>query len=851
MNQYISHKMKNKLSLLLLFFALFANIELFAQVSSMSDSQVMDFVIKENEKGTSREDIVKKLIERDVPIQQIQRIRKKYESQLKNKQIGAKNIEGDQLKKNRTRTNYADEEKPSNQDNYQRKSSNKVDEDNLTERQKKALRDQRESRYDDEIDFMMPDSVEMFDEALGIKKNKKRAKKIFGHNIFRNNELSFEPDMNIATPSDYVLGPGDNIYIDVYGASQRTFNATISPDGNADIEDYGPLSLSGMTVAQANKHIKSTLGARYKDSNIRLTVGQTKSITVNVMGEVTYPGTYTLSAFATVFHALYMAGGVNEIGTLRDVKVFRNGKSVTSVDIYDYILNGTLTGNINLNSGDVIYVGPYNCLVDVTGKVKRPMFYEMKSTESLGTLINYAGGFTGDAFQENIRVVRKAGGKYSVYTIDEFDRNKFQMMDGDSVFVDSALNRYSNMVEIKGAIHRPGMYQVDGSISTVKQLVEAAGGTTEDAFLTRAILYSRSEDRTLRAKSIDLRSLMDRKVEDVALTNEDVFYVPSRKDIQAERTLTISGEVAFPGEYEFIENLTLEDFILQAGGLTDAASVTKVDVSRRIRNIEAQTTTSVLSESFSFSLKDGFVVDGTPGFILQPYDEVFVRYSPGYVKQRHVEIEGEVAFSGSYVLTRKESRLSDLVNAAGGLTSEAYVKGARLERRLTAAEKLKQRSLLKLIGDGERDSINVDKLELGDTRLVGINLDKAIEEPCSEWDIVLQEGDKLIIPQFNNTVTISGQVMYPNTVTYKSGEKLRYYINQAGGVAQNSKKRHAFVIHMNGTVAKIKSSKDIQPGSEIIIPTKKKKKGISVMEILSLGSITATLGSVVATLLRK
>jgi protein involved in polysaccharide export with SLBB domain len=407
------------------------------------------------------------------------------------------------------------------------------------------------------------------------------------------------------------------------------------------------------------------------------------------------------------------------------------------------------------------------------------------------------------------------------------------------------------MVEVKGAVHRPGMYQVDGSISTVKQLVEAAGGTTEDAFLTRAILYSRSEDRTLRAKSIDLRSLMERKIEDVTLNNEDVFYVPSRKDIQAERTLTISGEVAFPGEYEFIENLSLEDFILQAGGLTDAASVTKVDVSRRIRNIEAQTTTSVLSESFSFSLKDGFVVDGTPGFILQPYDEVFVRYSPGYVKQRHVEIEGEVAFSGSYVLTRKESRLSDLVSAAGGLTSEAYVQGARLERKLTAAEKLKQRSLLKLIGDGERDSINVDKLELGDTRLVGINLDKAIEEPCSEWDIVLQEGDKLIIPQFNNTVTISGQVMYPNTVTYKSGEKLRYYINQAGGVAQNSRKRHAFVIHMNGTVAKIKSSKDIQPGSEIIIPTKKKRKGISVMEILSLGSITATLGSVVATLLRK
>jgi protein involved in polysaccharide export with SLBB domain len=840
--------MKNKLSLLLLFIAIFVNVDLFAQISSMSDSQVMDFVIKENEKGTSREDIVKKLIERDVPIQQIQRIRKKYESQLKNKQVGAKNLDGDKINKNRNRASINDEDKPENKENFQRRSNKKVNEDNLSEKQKKILKSKREDDYDEEIDFMMPDSVEMFDEALGLRK-KKKTKVIFGHNIFNNDNLSFEPNMNIATPSDYVLGPGDNIYIDVYGASQRSFNATISPDGNVDLEGYGPISLSGMTVVEANKHVKATLGKRYKDSNLKLTVGQTKSITINVMGEVKYPGTYTLSAFSSVFHALYMAGGVNDIGTLRDIKVFRNGKTITSVDIYDYIFNGTLTGNINLNAGDVIYVGPYNCLVNATGKLKRPMFYEMKASESLGTLVKYAGGFAGDAFQDNIRVIRKAGGRYSVYTIESQDRNSFKMMDGDSVFVDSALARYSNLVEIKGAIHRPGKYQVDGTISTVRQLVNAAGGPTEDAFMARAILYSRGEDRTLKAQSIDLRALMDRQVSDVSLSNEDIFYIPSRKDIQSERILTISGEVAFPGEYEFIENLTLEDFILQAGGLTDAASVTKVDVSRRIRNSEAQNTTSVLSESFCFSLKDGFVIDGTPGFILQPYDEVFVRHSPGYVKQQHVEIEGEVAFCGSYALTKKESRLSDLVKVAGGLTSEAYAKGARLERKLTPTEKLKQQSMLKLLANG--DSINVEKLELGDTRLIGINLDMAIENPGSEWDVVLQQGDKLIVPQFNNTVSINGQVMYPNTIAYKSGETLRYYVDQAGGYGQGARKRRAFVIHMNGTVSKIKSSKDIQPGCEIVIPSKKKRKNINFMEILSLGSITATLGSVIATLLKK
>lgn len=840
--------MKNKFPLLLLILVNFVCVDIFAQVSSMSDSQVMDFVIKENEKGTSRDEIVKKLIERDVPIQQIQRIKKKYEKQLNNKQVGAKNLESDKVTNSRNRTYKNFDEKPENKENFQRRSNKKVNQSELTENQKKILNSKREDNYDNEIDFMLPDSTELFNDALGFNKRKK-TKVIFGHNIFNNNNLTFEPNMNIATPSDYILGPGDDIFIDVYGASQRTFNATISPDGNADIEGYGPISLSGMNVAQANKHIKSTLGSRYKDSNIKLTVGQTKSITINVMGEVKVPGTYTLSAFSSVFHALYMAGGVNEIGTLRDVKVYRNGKVITSVDIYDYIFNGTLTGNVSLNSGDVIYVGPYNCLVNTTGKVKRPMFYEMKSTESLSTLIKYAGGFAGDAYQDNIRIIRKSGGKFSVYTIDEANRSKFTIMDGDSVYVDSALARYSNIVEIKGAINRPGKYQVDGTINTVRQLVEAAGGPTEDAFYARAILYSRDEDRTLRAKSVDLRALLERKIEDVTLSNEDIFYVPSRKDIQSERTLTISGEVAFPGEYEFIENLTLEDFILQAGGLTDAASVTKVDVSRRIRNVETQSTTSVLSESFCFSLKDGFVIDGTPGFILQPYDEVFVRHSPGYVKQKHVEIIGEVSFSGSYALTKKESRLSDLVNTAGGLTPEAYAKGARLERKLTTAEKLKQKSMLKLLSNG--DSIDINKLVLDETKLIGINLDMAIENPGSEWDVVLQEGDKLTIPQFNNTVTINGEVMYPNTIAYKSGAKLSYYINQAGGWGDKAKKRQAFVIHMNGTVARIKSADDIQPGCEIVVPTKKKKKSLSVMEILSLGSITATLGSVIATLLRK
>lgn len=823
-----------------------------AQVSSMSDNQVIEFMIKENDKGTSREDIVRKLIERGVPIEQIRRIRDRYEREQGKDQVGARNLSGGaKTLTDRTRRGGADLEDTDAtlQGQYQRKNrGNRIDEAQLTPYQRTLLNERREDMYTDEVDFLLPDSMELYGDLFGLEKTEGK-KQIFGKNIFNRRNLTFEPEMNIATPADYRLGPGDAVYIDVWGASQNVFTSTVSPEGNIDIEGFGPVQVSGLTVAQANNRLRSTLGQRYNGSNVKLTVGETRTISVNVMGEVEVPGTYTLSAFSTVFHALYMAGGVNDIGTLRNIKVYRNGRLVTTVDVYDYILNGNLKGNVRLASGDVITVDPYDCLVEVTGKVKRPMIYEMKGDESLGTLLKYAGGFTGDAYQDNVRLVRKTGGRYSVYTVDEFDCNSFKVADGDSVFVDSVLNRFSNMVEVKGAVFRPGMYQMDGSINSLRQLVEKAGGAMEDAFVEHAVLYRRKEDRTLEAQSINLKDLMDHKVADVALRNEDILYVPSRRDMQEERVLRIDGEVAYPGEYDYIENLTLEDFILQAGGLTDAASMVKVDVSRRIRDNNAEHSGTVVAHSYSFALKDGFVIDGEPGFVLQPFDEVYVRRSPGYVEQEHVYIQGEVAFSGTYVLTKKEFRLSDLVAAAGGLNAEAYAKGARLERKLSPAEKLKQQSMLKLINSG--DSVDTKKLDLGDTRYVGINLDLALANPGNnEWDIVLQEGDKLTIPQFNNTVTINGEVMCPNTVAYKKGAKLSYYINQAGGYGERAKKSRVFVVNMNGTVSRVRSGKDIQPGCEIVVPAKPKRRTITVGEILSMGTMTATLGTVVATLLK-
>lgn len=819
--------------------------------TGMTDKQVLEYVMKENAKGTPRDKITKALIEKGVDINQLRRVRRNYEKELAQKQKENGGLEGNLSDDNngRSRKNNGDKRKDKSEG---KSTSMKRDGKERTQRADYSW------DYDDEMEQLLwADEDEESSEYAEFEKwrkkkledEKNKKNQVFGRDIFNKKDLTFEPDMNIATPADYRLGPGDAVYIDVWGASQKNYTGTVSPDGNVDIEDFGPVQVSGMTVAQANKHLHATLGTRFSGSNVRLTVGQTKTISVNVMGSVKAPGTYTLSAFATVFHALYMAGGTDDIGSLRDISVFRNGKKISSVDVYDYIFNGNLKGNVRLASGDVIIVNPYECLVQITGKVKRPMFYEMKKNESVGTLIGYAGGFTGDAYQKTVRLVRKNGGMYSVHSIDEFERNGFQLSDADSVFVDSTLNRYSNMVEVKGAVFRPGMYQVDGNIATVRQLLEHAGGMTEDAIRARGVLHRRKADRSLEVVAIDLDGIFNHTSPDISIQNEDVIFVPSNKELKENQKLTITGEVLYPGDYEYADNTTIEDLVLQAGGPTEAASLVKVDVSRRVGNNKGTTTPEIVAQAFSFEMKDGFVVNGEPGFTLQPYDEVFVRRSPGYVEQEHVTVSGEVPFAGKYVLTKRNYRLSELIKAAGGLNQSAYAAGARLERVLTEAEKVKRQAMLKAVTDN--DSVSLSKLELADTRSVGINLEMAIAHPGSEqWDIVLQDGDKLVVPQINNTVSINGEVMYPNTIAYKKGASLSYYINQAGGYTTKAKKSRTFAVNMNGTVSRLKSSKDIQPGCEIVVPSKPKRRGISFTEIISLGSIVGTLSAVLVTLLK-
>ena len=837
-----------------------------AQSSSMTDDQVMSFVVKEHNSGTSNSQIVTKLMQRGVDISQIRRVRARHEREAK--QGGLENASGkasatpSRLRANngKTREDYAKNTNPST-------STPNATHQDVTNRSN--YRVSAESTDNSDKDEYMAIQNEMSSMYPDIEPQKKSSK-VFGRDIFNNKSLTFEPNMNIATPQNYRLGPGDAVIIDIYGASQKTIQDTVSPDGTVTIEGYGPVSISGLTVSQANARLRGTVGSRYSSSKIRLTVGQTKTIMVNVMGEVKAPGTYTLSAFATVFHALYMAGGINDLGTLRNIKVYRNNRLVTVVDIYDYILNGKLTGNVRLADNDVIVVGPYDCLVNITGKVKRPMFYEMKKNESINSLLKYAGSFTGDAYKKSVRVNRKTGREYSVYNVEEFDFASFRIADGDSVTVEPILNRYANTVEVRGAVFRPGMYNLGEQVNSVRSLIEHAEGLTEDAFKARAVMHRMKTDRSLEVVSVDVEGIMSGKVADIPLKENDVLFIPTRQDKMNERTITIRGEVLFPGTYKYADNETIEDFVLQAGGLTDKASVVNVNVSRRVSDAKALRPDSLIAQTYTLSLKDGFVIDGTPGFILMPFDEVFIRKSPGYTEQQNVTIEGEVLFAGAYTLTKRNARLSDLFKKAGGSTKEAYLKGARLIRKANDTEKARMEAVLKMQREQQQKNLlqlaassnsgsnlqqvaesaknaDLEKFNVPDEYPVGIDLSEAIKHPGSDEDLVLREGDRLVVPQYNGTVKINGAVMYANTVGYEKGKRASYYIDQAGGFASDAVKNKAYIIYMNGKVAKVSHGAKVQPGCEIVVPAKLKRK-MSVAETMSLGTSMSSIAAMIATI---
>ena len=773
----------------------------------LSDSEILSIAVQEKKSGASEADIAAKLMQKGATIEQIQRIRQQYAKQITNRGLdnSVDNAIGNVQERMRVNNEVADNEIVTHED------------------------------------ANAPDYVP---EALSPS-----GKRVFGRDIFNNKSLTFEPQMNLATPQNYVLGPGDMLVIDVYGASQDALKLTVSPDGDVTIPGFGPIHVSGITVAAAQAKIQRKLGDYYENSSIKTSLGQTRTIMVNVMGEVRTPGTYTLSAFATVFHALYRAGGINRLGTLRDIKVFRQGRLITVVDVYEFILNGRLAGNVRLQDNDVIQVGPYDCIVDVEGNVKRPMAYEMRKGESLATLLKYCGGFRGDAYKKSLRVERRNGQMKSIHNVEEFDFADFKVEDGDEIAVEGIYDRYENMVEVKGAVWRPGKYELGDKITSVRSLIDQAQGLTEEAMTSRAVMRRMKPNRTQQVISIDLEGIMNGSVADMPLENEDVLFIPTLAEHQNLRTLTITGEVIFPGVYEYADNMTLEDFILQAGGLTDRASATKIDVNRRLRDPNAKEAGLEVAKTFSFSLKDNYVVDGEKNFVLEPYDIVQVRRSPVFRTPVQVTVTGEVTFQGNYTMETKNQRLSDLIKSAGGVLPGAYIRGARLIRQMTEDERARMRNVIELARQNadSKDSISLDKLALQTTYSVGIHLDEALANPGCSQDIELVNGDNLIVPQFNHTVRISGEVNNPNTVAFEDGEGYKYYVEQAGGFAQRARKRHAFIVYQNGTIAVAKKGK-VEPGCEIVVPTKAPRDAGSLQQWLSIATTAASLGTMAASI---
>ena len=802
--------MKKKLFATLLLLGL--TLTAFGQ--SMSESQIVRYAMEQKKAGKAEADIATDLLKRGATMAQIQKLRQQY-----NRQLNERGLAGtaDNAINAASRMRVQNEVTDNDLETHERANAPVLDKPVLTT----------------------------------------SGKRVFGRDIFNNKNLTFEPVMNIATPQNYVIGPGDQVIIDVYGDTQKSDQLQVSPDGDVVVPGYGPIRVSGLSVSAAQSRISKALGTYYASSEVKVTLGQTRTIMVNVMGEVRAPGTYTLSAFATVFHALYMAGGVSALGTLRNIKVFRQGRQISVVDVYEFILNGRLAGNVRLMDNDVIQVGPYESIVDIAGRVKRPMAYELRKNESLATLLKYSGGFANDAYKKSIRVIRNNGRMKGVFNVEEFDFPEFKMVDGDMVSVDTIIDRFENMVEIKGAVYRPGMYNLGEKVNSVRSLIESADGLTEEAMVSRAVIRRMKPNRTQEVLTVDLKGIIEGTAADVPLENEDILFIPTQAVHQNLRTLSIDGEVIFPGTYEYAEKMTVEDLILQAGGLTDNASTVKVDVARRMIDPEATTSTMEIAKTYSFSIKPGFEFDGDKSFTLQPYDAVSVRRSPVSVAPVKVRVEGEIAFEGSYTLEQKNLRLSDVVKAAGGVIPGAYVRGARLIRTMNEDELARRDELIKMARQSAaadaKDSLSLEQLALATTYSVGIHLDEALANPGCNEDIELQNGDRLYIPRYNSTVKISGDVNKSNTVAFKDKKSYKYYIDQAGGFGKRARKSHTYILYQNGTIAKA-SKGQIEPGCEIVVPTKGPKDHLQINQWLGIGTSMASMATMfvsIANMLKK
>ena len=798
--------------------------------AQLSDSQILQYIAEGAAAGKTERQVGNELLARGVTIQQAQQLLQAYRNGL------------------RPNTTTSVTGSPSTQvpPTTMRQQNTDIDDEAPAQRASSDRRPRRGRSLSDTQEDLTEESP-LYDEN--------GYKRIYGMDIFSSQNLTFEPNQNLATPEDYVLGPGDELVINIWGVNEVTIRQTISPDGVINVTQIGPIFLTGLTIKEAKGRLRSTLAKTYSSlrsggSQLSLSLGEVRTIQVNVLGEVASPGTYRLSSFSTVFNALYRAGGISEIGSLRAVRIMRGGELFATVDLYDYIFNGKSGNDVALHEGDVVLVPTYTALVGIDGFVKRPMFYEVKEGEPVSALIGYAGGFSEGAWPMEIHVERNDGRENHISTVASSDFDGFTLRDGDIARVSgSDVDYFTNRVEVQGSVFRPGMFELGGSIATVRQLVEHAGGLLPEAFRGRAQLLREKEDRTKEVRSVPIGALMDGLVEDILLRRNDVLVISDKTEIEPKGDFTIAGFVQYPGEYPYADNTTVEDLILMAGGLAEGASSANVEIARRINDPNRTSASDTLAIIFSTSIRNGLMDDGSAGFTLMPDDVVSVRRNPSYLEQRNVTISGEITYPGQYTLANTGERASQIVARAGGATPNGYVRGAMLLRKLSPYEKNIRRTMTRMVTQSEssKDSLNVEKIEVDEIYTVGIELDKALANPGSDYDIVLRDGDELIIPALSNTVRIQGEVLYPNSVQYIAGKSVSYYVSQAGGFTTSARRNKAYVVYMNGTVA-VGAGATLEPGCEIIVPARQEKSRMTTGEWLGIGTSAASIATMVATI---
>ncbi len=739
-------------------------------------------------------------------------------------------------------------------------------------------------------------------------------KKIFGFKLFHNRNLDFNPSLNIPTPQGYIVGSGDQLLLDVYGASQQSFDVTVSPEGRILLPNVGPIQVGGSSIEAATSRLKTSLGRIYSgllgsnpNTFLQVRLGNIRSIKISMVGELNRPGTYTLPSFASVFNGLFAAGGPNENGSFRNVQVYRDSRLVATVDIYEFLSKGNSQSNITLQDNDVVIVPPVQARVEVIGPVRREGFFEVKPDETIADLQLYTGGFASNAYKERLTIRRIENNDRKVIDVAQADFSTINPRDGDEVLIGEAMDRFTNRVQITGAVIRPGEYSIENG-SSVKTLIERAQGLKPEAFTNRATLYRTNEDLTLAANTLDLQGILDGTVEDVSLKNEDLLFIPSRYDIQEETYVKISGEVNIPGTFPYASSMTIGDLILQAGGLLQSASNSYIEVARRVRDASAGKLAELFTVSIDPDLKLSEEESNQP---LMPFDHVFIRKSPGFEREQLIKIEGEVNFPGEFAIASANERISDVIKRAGGLNQFAYPKGASLVRRTIyfeeiSAEEMQERNLRdirekvdperkkqmnqaelllferldgkinsieekKLIEEqkkelvnwnqfSNRDSLSRDtifnKVRFKKQDIIGINLEEILKSPGSGEDLILQEGDILRVPKELQTIRMVGEVLMPTTTRFVGNSNLRRYISQAGGFTEEARKSKTYVIYANGDARSTRSFlllkfyPHMEPGAEIVVPKKPQRERITPATWIGIASSLATLGILVERLIR-